>query len=379
MRSKIPFNKLCLVGTELAYIEQALKNSGLAGGGVFNKKCESFLTDFFKSKTLLCSSATHALEMSALLLNIGSDSEVILPSYTFSSCANAFLLRGARLRFVDNDFYGNLDLAACERALTKKTKAILAVHYAGNSVDMDKLVSLSKKTKVHLIEDAAQALGSLYKGKPLGTFGALGCISFHDTKNITCGEGGALLVNDVSLAERAEIIREKGTNRNQFLQGLIDKYTWVDIGSSYVLSEINAAFLYAQLERLQEIIAKRKTLWQRYESTLKEPLSKKGIRTLEVPPNNTPNYHLFALLLQNKQSRTSLMSFLKERLISAPFHYVALHTAPMGIPFVQQNQGALDNSNYFSECLLRLPLYYQMTDDEQSFVIESVLEWSMEN
>jgi len=314
------------------------------------------------------------MEMSAILLNMGPGDEVILPSFTFVSTANAFLTRGARLKFVDNDRYGNIDLESCESAMTPKTKAVLAVHYGGNSADMDALTTLCRSRGVHLIEDAAQAIGSRFKARPLGTFGTLGCISFHDTKNITSGEGGALIVNDRTLLARAEIIREKGTNRSQFFQGLVDKYTWVDVGSSYVLSEMNAAYLWPQLQRLEEINARRMEIAERYREELEGPVKRAGARILENPKDNVPNGHLFAILLGSNQKRAKFIAAMKERSVLAPFHFVALHTSPMGAQFLSGSGEDLENCMQFSDCLVRLPIYFSLTEAEQDIVIQAVKE-----
>lgn len=375
---KVPFNKACILGTEVGFIQEAMSNAHLAGGGVFNKKSEALLTELMGKPSFLCTSATHALEMTGLLLEIKEGDEVIVPSFTFVSTANAYVLRGAKIRFVENDSFGNIDLAACERAMNSKTKAVLAVHYAGNSTDMDALVSLCRKHGVALVEDAAQCMGSTYKGKPLGTFGDLGCISFHDTKNITCGEGGALVVNNPALIERAEILREKGTNRKKFLMGLVDKYSWVDVGSSYVLSELNAAYLYPQLQALSTITQKRVALAKRYHDALATPLGELGIEVLKTPSHNTSNGHIFGFLFRNTAERGEFISYMKERSVLTPFHYVALHTSNFGKKFFgEENLKSQDfkNCNRFSDCLVRLPLYYNMTDVEQNYVIESVLGW----
>lgn len=374
----VPFNKPCVLGTEMGFIQEAIAKGGLAGGGSFNKKSEALLSEMLGSPSFLCTSATHALEMTGLLLDIKEGDEVIVPSFTFVSTANAYVLRGAKICFVENDEFGNIDLKSCERAINKNTKAVLAVHYAGNSADMNELAALCRKNGVALVEDAAQCIGSSFKGKPLGTFGDLGCISFHDTKNITCGEGGALVVNNPALIERAEILREKGTNRKKFLMGLVDKYSWVDVGSSYVLSELNAAYLYPQLQAVKQINEKRLSLAARYESDLGGPLSEVGIQILKKPQHNQANGHIFALMLRSIEERAHFISFMRERKVSTPFHYVALHTSTFGKKFLTEssaNEKDFKNCLKFSECLVRLPLYFNMTQPEQDHVIDSVLSW----
>lgn len=376
-KMKVPFNKPCFIGEELECVKEAVQTHGhLAGCGAFTKKCEMLLKDMLGVPTLLTTSATHALELSALLLDLKAGDEVILPSFTFVSSANPYILRGASIRFVDNDEFGNIDVAACEKAINSKTRAIVAVHYAGNSADVDKLVALCKKHKIHLVEDAAQSIGVKFKGKPLGTFGTFGCFSFHDTKNITSGEGGALVINDPAFIQRAEILREKGTNRSLFFQGLVDKYTWVDMGSSYVLSEINAAYLYPQLKNVARINAKRGEIWKRYEKALRKPLEAIGARLLEIPAHNTPNYHLFAILFKAPEQRIKFISTMRESGVTTPFHYVALHTSPMGRKFISPQDASreLKNCARFSECLVRLPLFYGLNAEDVDYVVESALE-----
>ncbi len=367
---KVPFTKPCYTGKEEEHILKILHDQAqLSGGGVYNKKCEKSLSTQLGSPTLLTTSCTHSLELAGLLSQIGPGDEFISPSFTFVSTVNAFLLRGATPVFVDNDQYGNIDLDALEKTITSKTKLIVVVHYAGASCDMNRLVEICKKHKIFLVEDAAQCAGATYDNKPLGTFGQIGCISFHDTKNITSGEGGALIVNDKSLLQRAEILREKGTNRSQFLQGLVDKYTWVDIGSSYVLSELNAAFLFPQIENISEINHRRQVLWARYELAFRPNLKKWNVEMLEIPPNCKSNFHTFGILFKTFEERTKFISHMRSKEISTPFHYVALHTSPFGKKFIRSGQ-SFNHCMKFSDGLARLPLYYNMTAAEQDYVIE---------
>ena len=371
MSRKIPFTKPTCWGNEEKFVLEALRSTPLAGGGVFNKSCEKELASILGSSALLTTSGSHALELSALLLDLKPGDEVVVPSFTFVSSANAFILRGAAPVFVDNDRYGNIDLDDFERVITPKTRAVCIVHYAGNSCDMERLVSLCKAKKIALVEDAAQSLGSTYKDKSLGTFGEFGCISFHDTKNVTSGEGGAIIVRDHAALERAEIIREKGTNRSKFLQGMIDKYTWVDVGSSYVLSELNAAHLFPQLQNLKAINSRRGELWKRYRSELASHFEKIGVELLEIPAYNKSNYHTFGCVFKNIAARTRFIAFMRERGVATPFHYVALHTSPYGSKFLRGGQ-KLSNCMKMSDGLARLPLFYNLTDDDQAYVIEQV-------
>ncbi len=366
----VPFTKPCFTGKEEEHLLKILHDQAqLSGGGAYNKKCELLMSAQLGSPALLTTSGTHALELAGLLSEIGNDDEFITPSFTFVSTANAFLLRGATPVFVDNDKYGNIDLDQLEKTITKKTKLIVVVHYAGASCDMSQLLEICRKNKIFLVEDAAQCAGAFFKEKPLGTFGDVGCFSFHDTKNITSGEGGALIVNNPKLLQRAEILREKGTNRSQFLQGLVDKYTWVDIGSSYVLSELNAAFLFPQIESIEKINHRRQILWARYELAFRTNVSKWGIEMLDIPPNCKTNHHTFGFIFKNIQGRTRFISGMREKGISTPFHYVALHTSPFGKVFIRDNQ-KFPQCIRLSDGLARLPLYYNMTTDEQDYVIE---------
>lgn len=370
---QVAFNKPAFLGAEVEEILKAIQSHNqISGGGHYTKACEQFLEEMYQTPGLLTSSCTHSLEMAALLLNIRPGDEVIIPSYTFVSTANAFALRGASIRFADCDRFGQLDLGSVRKQLTSKTRAVCVVHYAGNSTDMDALTRFCKANGLALVEDAAQAIGASYKGKLLGTWGDLGCFSFHETKNITSGEGGALLINNPVMVDRAHHIREKGTNRAQFIQGLTDKYTWVDIGSSYVLSDMNAAHLLVQLKHISLIHARRKTIWERYWNELTGLID---ADILGIPAGNTPNYHLFAMIFENPERRASFIHFMRELAITAPFHYVALHSSPMGKSIGLETDEKFVHTNRLSQGLVRLPLFYNMTDAEQDWVIESTLRF----
>lgn len=369
----IPFNKPCVLGSEVQELKSIFeKGLQFAGTGSYGKKSEEQLKQITGSPALLTSSASHALEMMALLLNIQSGDEVILPSFTFVSTANAFLLRGAKLRFVDNDEFGNIDPRACEKVLSARTKAIVAMHYGGNASQLPSLVALARKSGVALVEDAAQSIGVRFQGKHLGTFGALGCLSFHDTKNVTSGEGGALLINDVSLLERGEILREKGTNRSRFLRGFVDKYTWVDCGSSYLMSEFNAAVLSVQLGALAEINRRRKQIWDAYSEALSDLARQGSIEVLKIAPDNEPNYHLFGLFFEKPAQRNAFIEGMKSRGVATPFHYVALHMSEMGTRLgYKADYKDFPNCERFSERMVRLPIYYNMSDSEIAKVCDA--------
>jgi dTDP-4-amino-4,6-dideoxygalactose transaminase len=373
---QVPLCKPTQTGNELAHIENLIRSQAqLAGGGIYNKKCEEKLSQILNQPTILVTSGTHALELSALCADIKPNDEVILPSFTFVSTANAFLLRGAKIIFADIDETGNLNLSDVERLINPKTKAICTVHYAGNSCDLEKLKELCNLKNILLIEDAAQALDSKFKGKPLGTFGDFAAFSFHDTKNFTSGEGGAFTALSPSALERAEIIREKGTNRKQFFLGLIDKYTWVDIGSSYVLSELNAAYLYPQLELISEITKKRKYIFETYLKELSQDFIKINAKPLLPPKYNEPNYHIFALIFESLEERQKFIGFCKEKNVSTPFHYVALHLSPQGKKFLTGKEN-LKTTEKFSNGLCRLPIYYNMTENELSYVIDVIKNYA---
>jgi dTDP-4-amino-4,6-dideoxygalactose transaminase len=373
---KVNFNQPIIFEETLGYLDQAIKSHHLSGMGPFTQKCEELLNIVTGAPNLMVTSATHALEMMGLLLDIKSGDEVILPSFTFVSTANAFVLRGAKLRFADNDEFGNLKPTEVERLLTAKTKAIVTVHYAGNSADMDKLLAVSKQARVPLVEDAAQAIGATFKEKALGTFGSFGCFSFHETKNVSAGEGGSLICGNQSLIERGEIIREKGTNRRRFLRGIVDKYTWIDVGSSYVLSDLNCAYLYPQLLKLNQINSRRRELWKRYKQALERPLERIGAVILTNPKHNeNPNAHLFALVMPSIEIRTSYIEYMRGREIMCPFHYVSLHTSPFGQKTSVDGVESLPNCEYLSAGLVRLPLFYNLADEQQAYVISETLKW----
>jgi dTDP-4-amino-4,6-dideoxygalactose transaminase len=370
---RIPFNKPFIIGKELEYIAEAIESGRSAGDGPFSKRCQSFIQERFGAgQTLLTTSCTAALEMAAILGNIGEGDEVIMPSYTFVSTANAFAIRGARIRFVDiREDTLNIDETLIEQAITDRTRAIVPVHYAGVSCEMDSILALAKRHDLLVIEDAAQGVNARYKGRYLGTLGDMGTYSFHETKNFICGEGGALVTNNPQFAERAEIVREKGTNRSQFFRGEIDKYTWVDIGSSFLPSDLLAAFLYAQLEHVEDISRQREKIYRQYEEALK-PLEDKGlIRLPRIPEDCTTNHHMFYILLQDEPTRAALIHHLREQEIHAVFHYVPLHLSPMGIAMGYDN-GQLPFTEGLSERLLRLPFYFELRNDQLARIIEEI-------
>ena len=370
--SFIPFNKPYLTGKEAHYLYQAVYSGKISGNGIFTKKCHAFFEQKYGfHKCLLTTSCTDALEMAAILLDIKAGDEVIAPSYTFVSTVNAFILRGAKVVFADSyDDNPNIDADTIESLITEKTKAIIVVHYGGIACDMDKIMALAKQHNLFVVEDAAQAVDSFYKGRPLGSIGHLAAFSFHETKNIISGEGGMLVINDEQFIKRAEIIWEKGTNRSAFWRGEVDKYNWVDIGSSFLPSEIIAAYLFAQLENLENIQQKRTAIWQKYWQNLK-PLAEKGfIRLPNIPDYATNNAHLFHLECADTEERVRLIAFLKAADINAVFHYISLHSSPF---YVEKHDGrALLNADNFTETLVRLPLFYELTEKEQDFIIEKI-------
>lgn len=372
----INFNESINIEKGYEYIKQAIDNKKISGDGIFTKKCNKWFEDRFNAKkVLLTTSCTHALEMSAILIDIKEGDEVIAPSYTFVSTVNAFVLRGAKIKFIDiNPNTMNIDEEKIEKAITNKTKAVIVVHYAGIACNMDKILEISKKHKIYLIEDAAQAVNAKYNNKYLGTVGDIGCYSFHDTKNYTMGEGGAIVINNPEFIERAEIIREKGTNRSRFFRGEVDKYTWVDIGSSYLPSEINAAYLYSQLEIVEEINQNRIESWNNYYKNLIE-LEKKGkIKLPYIPEYVEHNAHMFYIKLSNIEERTELMNFLRKNEIYSVFHYIPLHTSEAGLKY-----GEFIGEDKFttseSEKLLRLPLYYNLKKDEIEYICKKIKEY----
>jgi len=373
MAYRIPFNKPFIAGNEMSYIRQAVEGGQLAGDGPFTRQCHTWLEkNLACPMALLTQSGTAALEMAAILADIQPGDEVIMPSFTFVSTANAFVLRGGIPVFVDiRPDTLNLDETRIEAAMTPKTKAVVPVHYAGVPCEMAPIMDLAKRRGVWVIEDAAQALLSTYHGRALGTLGDLGCVSFHETKNIISGEGGALLVNRQDCMERAEVIREKGTNRKRFLRGDVDKYTWVDIGSSYLPSELTAAFLLAQFERAEEIIQRRCQICDRYGAGLRD-LARRGCVTLPFSSRETgSNGHLYYLITRSPAERQELLNYLRERGILAVFHYVPLHSSPAGQQF-GRTSGTVPVTDRVSSCLLRLPLYYKMTPPETDEVIDHI-------
>ena len=370
----IPFNIPPHVGTEEKYISQAIANHKICGDGEFTKKCSEWMGKKFNAKkVLLTTSGTSALEMAALLCDVKSGDEVIMPSYTFCSTADAFVQRGAKIVFVDiRPDTMNIDEKLIEKAITPKTKVICVVHYAGVACEMDTIMDIAHRHNLKVVEDAAQAVMSYYKGKALGTIGDYGCYSFHETKNYSMGEGGALLINtDIEDIEKAEIIREKGTKRSKFWRGQIDKYTWVDYGSSYLPSELNAAYLWAQLEAADKINNARLAVWNRYYKAFK-PLSDSGkIEIPFVPENCIPNAHMFYIKLKNLQERTKFIDYMKKRDILCVFHYIPLHTAPAGLKF-----GTFYGEDRYttkeSDRLVRLPLWYGMDKNIVDMIISAV-------
>jgi dTDP-4-amino-4,6-dideoxygalactose transaminase len=373
MAFRIPFNKPCIAGNEMEYMAQAVRRGHLSGDGGFSRMARELLeSELGVSRALLTTSCTHALEMMALLLDLQPGDEVILPSFTFVSSANAFVLRGATPRFVDiRPDTLNLDERLLAAAITPRTKAIIPVHYAGVGCEMDRIVELARERGVAVVEDNAHGLFGRYRGKLLGTFGPLAAQSFHETKNIICGEGGALMISDSAYIDRAEYIREKGTNRNRFFRGQVDKYTWVDVGSSYVLSDLLAAFLYGQLERRRAIQERRAQIWKRYAAGLDEWAADQGIRLPFIPPHCEQPYHTFYLVLPTLEDRQALIAHLKERGILAVFHYLPLHLSEMGKKF-GGCPGQCPVTEYISDRLLRLPFYNDLSPIEQDDVIEAV-------
>jgi dTDP-4-amino-4,6-dideoxygalactose transaminase len=369
----IPFNKPFIVGKELYYIAQAVTLGNMAGDGHFTQRCARLLEQRFNiGKVLLTPSCTAALEMAAMLCDLKPGDEVIVPSFTFVSTANAFVRLGAVPVFVDirRDTL-NIDDTLIEAAITPRTRAIFPVHYAGRGCEMGRIMSLAHAYKLWVVEDAAQGVNSFYENQALGSIGELGAYSFHETKNYICGEGGALCINKPELVERAEIIRDKGTNRKQFFRGQVDKYTWVDVGSSYVPSEICSAFLYAQLEMLDCISHRRRNIYQFYHQHL-SPLAAEGLLELpQVPDGLESNYHLFYVLLKDMATRDALMAHLKQKGILAVFHYIPLHSSPMGKTF-GYDEGDLPVTEDISGRLLRLPLFYDITEAEQQRVVQEM-------
>ena len=369
----IPFNVPLVTGREFVYIRELLRNRKFCGDGFFTDKCNLWLENRTKAKkALLTTSCTHALEMAALLANIKQGDEVIMPSYTFVSTANAFVLRGARIKFVDiRPDTMNIDESQIEKAITKRVKAIVVVHYAGVGCEMDTIMKIANKHNLLVIEDAAQGIMASYKGKALGSIGHIGCYSFHETKNHHCGEGGAILLNDKRFIERSEIIREKGTNRKQFLRGKICKYTWVDIGSSYLLSELNAAFLFANFEMADKINKNRLKLWKRYHNNLSDLAENKSLELPKVPLHCEHNAHTFYLKLKDNKHRQRMIDRLKACGIQTVFHYIPLHASAAGKKF-GKFAGRDIYTTKESERLLRLPLYYDLKFDQVDYITNQI-------
>ena len=372
----IPFNMPPYVGKENDYIKKAIENHKICGDGEFTKKCSAWIEEKTGTKkALLTTSCTHALEMAALLLVIKPGDEVIMPSFTFVSTADAFVLRGAKAVFVDiRPDTMNINEELIESAITEKTKAIVPVHYAGVACEMDRIMEIAAKYGLAVVEDAAQGVMSSYKGRALGTIGDFGCYSFHETKNYSMGEGGALLIRDNSRIEDAEIIREKGTNRSKFFRGQIDKYTWVNWGSSYLPSDMNAAYLWAQLEKAEEINEDRLNSWGEYYNGLKELADEGKIELPYIPDGCVHNAHMFYIKAKDLEERTSLIKYLKENEINTVFHYIPLHSAPAGMKF-----GRFSGEDVYttkeSERLLRLPMYYHLTKEDRDKVIDKISEF----
>jgi len=373
MTISIPFNRPCLAGNEYKYIAEAIANGHASGDGLFTRRCHALLEqELGVPKVLLTTSCTHALEMAAILLDCGPGDEVILPSFTFVSTANAFVLRGARIVFSDiRPDTLNLDETQLEGLISSRTKAIVPVHYAGVSCAMDAICAIAQRHGVRIVEDNAHGLFARYKGRYTGTFGCLATQSFHETKNVTCGEGGALMVNDRDLIERALVVREKGTNRSQFFRGQVDKYTWVDIGSSYLPSDLLAAFLFAQLEGRQEIQRKRQRVWEYYSQHLAEWAAGQGVRLPVVPADCEQAYHMFYIIVPSPECRQALIAHLKAQGILGVFHYVPLNLSDMGQKWAARESHCPVTED-LSLRLLRLPLYNDLTEAEQAHVVAGV-------
>jgi dTDP-4-amino-4,6-dideoxygalactose transaminase len=369
----IPFNRPSLHGREIFYISEAVAAGHLSGDGEFTARCQAFFENHYGfRKTLLTTSCTDALEMSAILLRIRPGDEVIVPSYSFVSTANAFALRGATIVFADSSAdHPNIDADSIEALVTPRTRAIVLIHYAGDACDMDKILAVAKRHGLCVIEDAAHAIDSYYGGRPLGTFGTMATLSFHETKNITSGEGGLLVVNEADYVDRAEIIRNKGTDRSSFNRGEVDRYSWVDLGSSFLPAEIIAAYLFAQLEALEIIQSRRKAIWHRYRTNLAAELVGTGAAPPVTPGWSESNGHMFYLECENLEQRAALIEGLRKDGIEAVFHYQSLHQSPY---FEAKHDGRpLPRSDHFSDCLVRLPLFYELTDDQVDYVSARVL------
>lgn len=373
---RIPFNRAAIVGNEMTYIAQAIAEGHISGDGAFTKKVHALLeSELGIRKAMLTTSCTHALEMTAILLDIQPGDEVIIPDFTFVSTVNAFILRGAKPVFIDvrMDTF-NLDESQLEAKITSKTKAVVPVHYAGVGCEMDTILDIANRHNISVVEDNAHGLFGKYKGKNLGSFGVMATQSFHETKNVSCGEGGALLINDPQYIERAEIIREKGTNRSRFFRGQVDKYTWVDLGSSYLPSEILVAFLYGQLENWKKIQDQRKVIWKTYDEELRSWAKENGVRLPIIPVHCEHPYHMYYMILPTLEERQALIAYLKAKGILAVFHYLPLHLSDMGIRYGGK-PGDCPVTEDISDRLLRLPFYNDMTEGEQAQVVAAIKEF----
>ncbi len=373
----IIFNKPFQSSTEQIYIQQVIQSGKLSGSGVFTRKCELFFENKYNfKKVLLTSSCTDALEMASILANIKQGDEVIVPSYTFVSSANPFVLRGAKIIFADSEKKSpNIDSDKLKLLITKNTKAIVVVHYAGIACDMDKIMAIANANNIVVIEDAAHSIDACYKNRPLGSIGHLATFSFHETKNITCGEGGMLVINDEQFIERAEIIREKGTNRTAFNRGEVNKYEWVDVGSSFLMSEINAAFLFAQIENLEKIQEKRLAIWNRYYSALTSFEDNNKFQLPQFTNDEKYNAHLFFIVCNSLNDRNGLITFLKSKNIQASFHYGALHKSKYYTNHYEEK--VLPNAEKFANCLIKLPLHYYLSDEDVDCVVEAIKSYYM--
>lgn len=367
----IPFNKPYITGQELRYMAEVTASGKLSGEGVFTKKCTAYFEQHYGiRKAFLTTSCTDALEMAAILLDIQAGDEVIAPAYTFVSTVNAFVLRGASIVFADSNAENpNMDAAALEALITPKTKAIVAMHYAGIACNMDRIMAIAAKHGIFVVEDAAQSIDSYYKGRPLGSIGHLAAFSFHETKNVISGEGGLLAINDEQFLQRAEIISEKGTNRQAFVRGEVKKYEWVDIGSSFMPSEITAAFLYAQLEQLRPIQEKRLLLWNTYFVGLQESERKGYLKRPQIPDDASHNGHIFYVVLAEAAKRQPLIAFLKSKGISSAFHFLSLNKSRF---YENNNQSDLLWSDHYTDCLIRFPLYHELNIEEVGYICEQV-------
>ncbi len=373
----IPFNKPRIINNEFNYIEDAIINGHISGNGTYTKLSEKFLNNFFSSQSLLTTSCTHSLEMCAKLLNLNESDEVIIPSYTFVSTVSAFAQTGAKPVFADINVSDlNINLESAEKLISKKTRAICIVHYGGAGATPDEFRDLCDAYNLVLIEDNAHGFGGKYKNRLLGTFGALSTLSFHETKNVTCGEGGATVINDEDFYERAKILRDKGTNRDNFLNGIVDKYTWVDDGSSWAISDLLAAFLYGQLEMFDSINSKRKQIWIKYKQGLEEWANSNNVFIPDYSEYVEHTSHLFFLRFETIEVRNKFISHMRENGIQTPFHYQALHQAPYAKQF---NPNSCPNSSIASDTIVRLPIYYSLKDDEIDYVVDKIKNFSFRN